>query len=359
MKKILLISLLLVLAGGLNDRAMAWILIDAIPPRVSGVPQANVDAAVQSTLNEVRAELLKYQSQKKLARGLANASAYSAHAGTQRGYQGYDIVAVTIGTMAGAQLPAFEIGYYKDLSKKLRYKGDLDAGAALVPWSLQVGLHLGHFNSKLEGLYVAGKFGYVPFTYEDYKVKGLNTGVAINYQIFKKVKAGYQVFVWRGVSVGTGLYYQRNELVMKHNLGIHSRTIGGMPSMRYFVEPKFNFNIFTQSYVVPLEVSTSIRVLWVLNLSAGGGIDFAVGESRIKAKGYTWAYILDLTGTLSTTSPGFAYVYGEQKGTMGKWWLPKVTAGVGFSFGPVVIDVPVTYYFIKGFGVGLSLGFEW
>ncbi len=359
MKRIMIVSLLTLLAFGLNDRAMAWILIDARSPQVTGVSQASVDAAVQNVLRDVRAELLKYQSQKKLARGLANASAYSAHAATQRGYQGYDIVAVTVGTMAGAHLPAFEIGYYKDLSKKLRYKGDLDAGAALVPWSLQVGLHLGHFNSKLDGLYVAGKFGYVPFTYEDYKVRGLNTGVAINYQIFKKVKAGYQVFVWRGVSVGTGLYYQRNDLVMKHNLGYHSDTIGGSPLQRYLVEPQFKFNIFTQSYVVPLEASTSIRLLWVLNLSVGGGIDFAIGESHIKARGHTWAYILDLTGGITTTSPGFALVYGEQKGTMGKWWLPKVTAGVGFSFGPVVIDVPVTYYFIKGFGVGLSLGFEW
>ncbi|MBN2079078.1 MAG: hypothetical protein JW838_08925 [Spirochaetes bacterium] len=55
MKKILVISFLLVLAGGLNQRAMAWILIDARSPQVSGVPQGDVDAVVQSTLKKVRA----------------------------------------------------------------------------------------------------------------------------------------------------------------------------------------------------------------------------------------------------------------------------------------------------------------
>ncbi len=341
--------------------ARAWIWIEAIPPRIAGgsVTQAQVNTAVSQALFNIRTELLKYQSQEKMGRAFANASAYSAHAGTQRGYQGYDIVAITIGTMAGAHVPSLDIDYYRNISKKMKYKGDIDAGAAMVPWSMQIGLHLGHFNPALDGLYVGWKFGGVKFTYQDYQVEGYNAGIAINYQIFKKVKAGYQVFVWRGVSIGTGLYYQLNNVSMKHDLGKQSESVA--PGVSFYIDPKLKFSIFTQSYVVPLEVSTSIRLIWVLNLSVGGGIDFAIGDSKIQAKGSTWGYFVDplgLTGS-AQLSPGYAVIYGKQKGYIGQWYLPKLTAGIGFSFGPVVIDVPVTYYFVRGLGVGLSVGFEW
>ena len=343
--------------------ARAWIWIDAIPPQIGGgsVTQAQVNTAVNQALYNIRTELLKYQSQAKMGRAFADASAYSAHAGTQRGYQGYDIVAITIGTMAGARVPSLatpDIDYFTKISKKLKYNGDIDAGASMVPWSMQIGLHLGHFNSVLDGLYVGWKFGGVKFTYQDYLVEGYNAGIALNYQIFKKVKAGYQVFVWRGVSIGTGLYYQQNNISMKHDLGRQSQTVG--PAV-FYVDPKLKFNIFTKSYVIPLEISTSIRLLWVLNLSIGGGIDFAIGDSKIEAKGSTWGYFLDPFGATGSTqlAPGYAVVYGKQKGHIGQWYLPKVTAGVGFSFGPVVIDVPVSYYFVRGLSVGLSIGFEW
>lgn len=339
----------------------AWIWIDAIPPRIGGgsISQAQVDAATSQALMKIRTELLRYQYQEKLGRAFANASAYSAHAGTQRGYQGYDIVAITIGTMAGAHVPSLDMDYYTNISKKLKFKGDIDAGASMVPWSLQVGLHLGHLNSALEGLYLGWKFGGVKFTYRDYQVEGYNAGIAVNYQIFKKVKAGYQVFVWRGVSIGTGLYFQKNNITMKHDLGKQSESVG--PGVAFYIDPKLKFNIATQSYVVPLEVSTSIRLIWVLNLSVGGGVDFAIGESSIVAKGSSLGYFVDMLGLTGSSqlSPGYALVYGKQKGHIGQWYLPKLTAGIGFSFGPVVIDVPVTYYFVRGLGVGLSVGFEW
>jgi hypothetical protein len=32
---------------------------------------------------------------------------------------------------------------------------------------------------------------------------------------------------------------------------------------------------------------------------------------------------------------------------------------LGFNFGPVKIDIPVTYYLASGFAVGLTAGFVW
>ncbi len=352
-RKSIVAVLTLAIVAFCASTARAWIYVGAISPRITGGPvsQAQMDAIVAKALSDLYAtELWKYQSQPKLGKGFANAAAYSAHAATQRGYQGYDKFAITIGAMAGAQLPSFDLDYYRNISKKLKYRGDINAGAALIPYSVQVGIKVS------ENWSIAPKFGMLNYSYSGYTVEGINAGLMVNYQIFKKEKAGFQVFVWRGVSIGTGLLYERYNVKMKHKMGkIYEDVTAGS---KFMMEPQLKFNIRNEAYVVPLEVSTSIRLLWILNLCVGGGIDFTASKAVISAKGYSPSYVIDGSGTVQT-SPGIVYAYGRQGGKMGQWYFPKLTAGVGMSFGPVVIDVPVTYYFVKGLGVGLSVGFEW
>ena len=360
MKKIMILILAAGLLIGTGKKDLfAWIWIDAIAPQSTNpLFQNAINQARDQLLTQARAELTKYQSQRKLARGFADSSSYSSHVATQRGYQGYDVIAVTIGAMAGGKLPSLDFDYYKDIGKKLKNNGDIDAGAALIPLSLQVGLHLGKMNKKLDGIYLSAKFGWLEYSYWGYTVEGMNAGFTFNYQIFKKKKAGFQVFVWRGVSVGTGLNYQKYKVKFETSLNDELVSIPGYSFAEVYVKPSFEISVLTESYVIPLEITTSMRLIWVLNLTLGGGIDFAISESLIKAKGYSYAIINDPTNTIQAT-PGVLGAYGEQKGKGGTWYLPKLIGGIGFSFGPVVIDVPVTYYFVRGVNVGLSVGFEW
>lgn len=362
MKKSLLTAFFcLLFLIALTRAAHAWIWADAIPPTlISGgtipISQADINAAIAQALFQINSELWKFQKMDRLGRGFANAGLYASHAATQRNYQGYDTWALTVGTMAGLHAPAFEYSYYKNLPKKLRYMGDVTAGAMLLPYSVCVGFHLG------KGFYLAPKFGMLTYKMYNYKVNGYNAGANFSYQIVKKVKAGYQVFVWRGLAVGTGFIYQNNSVEMKYKLFNKDSQISG--PIYYSIRPQLAFNIRTETYTIPVEINTSIRLLWILNLSAGAGIDVAFGTSRIKAKAYTPIYVFDFTsalglGTSNVIAPGLAWVYGEQKGKLGKWYFPKVMAGIGISIGPVVIDVPISYYFIKGFSLGVSAGIEW
>jgi hypothetical protein len=51
--------------------------------------------------------------------------------------------------------------------------------------------------------------------------------------------------------------------------------------------------------------------------------------------------------------------YGKQGGTGPTKVLPKIFCGPGLNFGPVIIDIPFTYYFNNGFDVGVTLGVVW
>ncbi|MBN2158140.1 MAG: hypothetical protein JW807_02000 [Spirochaetes bacterium] len=284
--------------------------------------------------------LLKYQRQAKLVKGFANASAYSAHVATVRGYQGYDKFCITAGTMAAAQVPAtsLDLGYYKKLGDRLTKEGDIYVGVAWNAWSLNVGVKLP------ADFYISAKFGKLTYSYWDFDFDGMNAGGMINYQLVKQKAPPVKFILWRGLSIGTGFIWQYN------NTLYHYRSIPTASGI-FAMKPVLKIYAKSESYVIPLELSTAIRLLWVINIHVGGGIDFAWGSSRLNYSSY---------GAITDGSMvGLYTVYGRQGGTGPTKFLPKVFCGPGFSFGPVIIDIPFTYYFNNGFNLGVTLGVVW
>ncbi len=301
-----------------------------------GTSSINNDAA-QQFINQA---LLPYQRQAKLVKGFANASAYSSHVATQRGYQGFDKFAITVGTMAGAQVPATttNLGYYKDLVRQLRKEGDVYVGVAWNAWSLNVGVKLP------ADFTISAKFGMLKYTYQEYSFDGINAGGMLNYQIVRPVSPPVKFVLWRGLSIGTGLLWQRNHTLLRFNG--YTFSSGG-----YAVRPLLRMFIKTESYVIPLEISTAVRLLWVLNIHAGAGIDFAFGSSRLNYSS---------VGTMAGNGlVGLYSIYGRQGGKGPTKFLPKIFCGPGLNFGPVIIDIPFTYYFNNGFDVGVTFGVVW
>ncbi|MCU0846521.1 MAG: hypothetical protein MUD12_01375 [Spirochaetes bacterium] len=327
--------------------ANAWLYVQALNPQNPAI-QAQIDAAINQAYQDIYSQTILYQRQPRLAKGFANASAYSSNVATQRGYQGYDLFALTVGAMIGGQAPSRSLSYYNNIDEKLQYRGDLYAGAAFVPWTAQIGLNCGIFG--VEDLYMAVKFGKNKFHYSGYAIDFMNIGLQVNYQFMDQRKAPIGIFLWRGFSLGSGLYYQYNKMDMQQNLYNVTENVGAAIVV---VRPKFQFKIHTSSYVVPLELTTAVRILWILNFSLGGGADFAMAESAIKIRGYSPIIVFP------AAFPGAAFARGEQKGKHCNPVMPKLIGGVGVNLGPVIVDVPMTYYFVNGFNLGLSVGFVW
>lgn len=332
MKKIHLICLtvaVIVLAEA--PAAFAW-LYPIIPQGFSA-----------ADTNSINTQLLKFQRQRKLANGFANASVFSSSAATQRGYQGYDLFAITAGTMAGAQVPSTNFSYYKKIGKKIMDYGDIRAGVAWNAWSGAVGVNL-KFISK--DLYLTAKFGKLSYTYQSYHFDTLHAGGMLNYQIVRKKSVGLKAILWRGISLGSGLLYQRNNTNVKLSASSYS------VYNNVTIKPTFGIRIKTESYVIPVELSTAIRLLWIINIHAGAGADFAMGKSLLTYNGY---------GLVSTggVPAGIFGVYGKQSGRQANNVLPKVFCGLGINAGPVIIDIPFTYYIPAGFNVGVSAGIVW
>jgi len=348
--RLLIISLFLLLSAGNLSAMTVDVTFD------NGGP---IDTAL-STLVEtaVLTELSKYDDMPDLTRGFGNANTYASHAATLRGYQGYDLFAISVGSMVSVQSPDDDPKFYEKLQDKLD-DGDVYAGVGGNPAVVQAGLNLGFL---VEDLYMSFKFG--KFDYEidksKYKIDYQSNlfGILLNYQIFKQKAILARTLLWRGISLESGFIYSNNKVSFYKELDELAPITSG--TYTAIVDPSIDLVLDTKTVVVPAELYTSIRLLYCLNIGVGGGFDYVpYGKTNFK---------LESAGTIKVTDsaiPGFeakgdAKIKASTDDVEPDKFRAKLMANLGISAGPVFIDVPASYYFTdNGYSIGVSAGMAW
>ena len=357
MKNLLSIFFIGVLVCFTASSAQALSVGGTAPTTIDPAINLAIQTAFNTALADANIELQKYDDQPDLARGFSNANAYAANAATLQGYQDYDLFAVMAGIMAGAQLPSSNKSYYDDLDKKVEEKGDLYIGASAA-LALNVGINAGFI---YPGLYLNVKGGY--FSKDDIKdklsVENILLGVGANYSWLQTKSFLAGLFVWRGLSFGTGFIFNRSEVNLKIDLDpITENFAGGGETGTLTLDPSIKLGVKSTTYTIPFDVTTSVRLLWFLNFNLGAGLDFNFGYTDIivKSNGNVSATV---TGGYTATGGNFT-VDASTKDKHPSLIRPKIMSGLGLNISVVKIDVPVIIYPTdNAFAVGLSAGVVW
>jgi hypothetical protein len=324
---------------------------------------ANISPLVESTL---ATELGKYSHVPDLARGFGNANTYASHASTLRGYQNYDLYAISVGSMASVQAPNSEPDFYKDIQDEMD-KGDIYAGVGIAPLVVQAGINM---DFLLEGLYVSFMFGKLKTNIDqgDFKIEhNANLiGGHVNYSLIEEKSILARALLWRGISIGAGYIYTDNSLEFYNKMDKITKTeanVGGTGvDMTYAIDPSVNFELDTKGNIIPVEIYTSVRLLWFLNIGVGGGFDYvflsrtdfelsSAGDVVITSQTPAAPNYVGQTGKIT--------VDAETKGIKSDNFRPKILANLGFSIGPAFIDIPASYYIDNGYSIGLTAGWVW
>ncbi len=351
---------------------------------VYGITDPTVLDGLSTTLNEqlndtfeeavieANDELARYKQQTKLAKGFANASVYATRSATHQGYQDYSIFAVTTGAMFGVQGPSFSPSYYTDeMADQIEDDGDLYAGIGIGTSLLNVGINAAFITP---GLYLNFKFGL--FTLDSFanvdEVSATNAmfGLGGNYTWIETTSLLFGLFKWRGFSISSGIYYNRTELDVRVELDEVEQEIDDTPVPgpdNYTIEgsvlldPSFKLGLRVNTVTIPVEINTSVRLLWALNLNLGLGVDFAFGSSDIilKAAGDATTNIADGQEVSATVTPGNVTIDGSTKGGSPSFMNPRITTGFGINILSVKIDIPIAVYLDSGASVGLTVGVVW
>ena len=397
-KKILGFVLLLGLAGTVPLFAIE---IDLTPPVFAPAPNFPIDDEIilesldgiirdlnnriKTLFNDLEVQLerdIGHIDPKKLMGAFANSSVFASSGATQRSHEGYDKFAVTIGPMVGLQLPSspFSIaGELDDMTNNLQDKGDIHLGLNPQVLSAQIGINTSKF--LLKNLYLGAKFGFMNLSIPvsslaDFYFNTFSVGLIGNYQLLPPINLAGGLVRWRGINVGTGFIYQSTSMGFgmtfetierSHRISGYDSLLAAYPEVPEFiangftakaeVTPEATLDFKINTCTIPLEALTSVRLLHFLNLSFGLGADIGFGsttlniegDADVETSGYDRDYVREVT-----PAHGEITLNGSNSPTV---FNPKIMTGLGFNFGPVIIDVPITIYPLDyGYSLGVTIG---
>lgn len=302
-----------------------------------------------------------------LAEGFANAGAASSHLGTPRAFSDYRSFALVFGTGLAAAAPGVDASALTDAADQVEEEGNVYVGGAIQPITVGLGVNIDRWVSKTRAYVKVGYFD-LPFgsVADEVAFNSLSIGVGASYQIIETRQLPLGFLRWRGVSLSSGILFQRNQTDVKIDVtdtafesgevtfgAIDGYNDGDIPEINTSdplgtieVSPTITAAIESRTYSIPLEASTGLRILWLLDLNVGAGIDLVFGSADLD-----FGADSDVAFVPSTvaqpyiqSSPGNAnFNISASEGP--QFARPRITGGMGLNLGPVKLDVPLMLYF--------------
>jgi len=371
--------LLIILSGLVASGAFAQSTIHLTPPTVvkwtmngytldqNDLKKVNDSFAkpFQDMENELNnGPLAKLHDLSDLSKGFANANMAAFDNASLLGYQTYDAFAVMLGFNLGIAVPSYDPSGTTRAINDITTKGDVYAGAATGGFAGQVGINLSFLVPKLYGTVKAGFVPSVPVNNVSYQ-QGM-FGLGANYTLVDPYDFVGGLFKWRGVSVGSGFTY--NGITTNLDVPISSPgnqafsagTINGQ-AVNGFVSAdniKAKLTVNSSSFVIPVDVMTSVQALWFLNFGLGLGVDLSFSSTKIKLAADSDLNVSGLNG--ATISPGSATLTATDSKGGGDFFVPRIAASVGLDVTIFKLDMPVSFYPLsKAFAIGLTGGIVW
>ncbi len=326
MKKVLIVALLLMLVLG---------SVSAFEVKFTDVPGVWGDfAAIENQLKEkVKEKYEKYEKGEKLNKGIGNANALAAGGGYMHTANGYDWITVALSVNGAVAINGGNpFKFNDDFIDDFEEKGDLYMGAGLQVITASVGFNLGHLLKWDHGLYITLKGGVSKLNVEDFDFDAYNLGFMVNYQLIEATGSSKAV-KWRGLNVGAGLNYFSSTLKW---------TIDDLAPVKvgnFSYDTDLDVKSETSRFIIPVEINTGVK-LAIFELFGGLGADFMFGGDNE----------VSVDSDAVVTKAGDNVNKGKANMTMSKdgdldTVKFRFTVGLGFSLGPVRIEIPYTQYF--------------
>lgn len=291
------LALLALSIGLYTASASAQIFKLTFQEAVGMAPQAvtAIKAELEKIEKEINDGLPSAESPDRLMDGMANSSVMAGKGIGADYASDMQVMLIGVGVGVGA-----------DLEKNKEAKTDL-SGAG-VQGGFVIGTNLKWMDTaKILGLdtnklNVYGNF----FKYELEKNSGdvnvnaqlASYGIHFSYDLVKASPS--KLFGWGGVKVHTGYEYNRTTLTMDSKISesMSATVSGDTYASAINATPKAQIDVATQS--IPIEISSSLRLLYILSLYGGLGADYNLGTATGKG---ALSNTSNVTCTGATCSP--------------------------------------------------------
>lgn len=231
---------------------------------------------------------------------------------------------------------------------------DFSAGAGGT-FTIMGGLNLARWGHRELSLF--GNFFHS--SNDDGVLRGglLSMGAHAQYKLFQPTKGLKRLLVqWGGIDLTGGLELSRWRLSVGGDIGT-SFELEGAAGTSATLDGAVNgrFGLSTTTVVLPLEVTTNLRLLYLLGLYVGGGLDLQVGRSSVEAS---------LGGTVTTTLDGDERTIATVQVTADEGRRPSIVQahallGLQLNMWKLKLFVQGTMMPLSTFGFSTGLRLAW
>jgi hypothetical protein len=201
--------------------------------------------------------------------------------------------------------------------------------------SIHGGLNLGFLG--LDSLTLFGNYFTRGLSIKEYDGDLSNYGVHLQLKLFAAPNDGSFLFKWGGLNVTSGFEYSHLTVRLQRPLSTTVLLSGSAGSTNATFDGNGTLTVDTTAQTIPIELTTNIRLLYVLSLFAGAGFDIQLGSGDMD---------VNLSGNLSAPSPngGDKLALGQAKVTVTQPAQPspsqiRLLAGVQLNLSVVKIFV--------------------
>lgn len=259
--------------------------------------EAAIQSEVQKIEDKINSDLPSADSPSRLMEGMANSSVMAGKGIGSDYASGMEVMLIGAGVGVGA-----------DLAKNK--EADSDISGAGVQGGLILGTNLSWMDTqRILGLDTNKLNVYVNFLkYESEQDAGdtkanidmTSYGVHFSYDWIKG--SASKLWGWGGVKVHTGYEYNSTKLTFNSTIqeSLSASQGGGTYTSNIIANPFANIDVSTHS--IPVEISSSVRFLYLFSLYGGLGMDYSTGTAT--GKGDLNSQTADVNCTGATCSPG-------------------------------------------------------
>lgn len=254
----------------------------------AGVSQADCNSLMQSAFNS-NTNQFQLNGLKDYLKYMSSAQAMSTKG------QGVDYTTNPSVFVFGATIgAAVDIGgqTLAAARESLTKSGSIPAVGGAYQFSVMGGVNLGVFKmlpafgpidlKKLSVYVHGGGFNFSDIIKQDgVTAKSSQFGFHAKYKIIDPKSLGFGLLNWGGLDFLTGLTFASNSLTYQKSFDEQSTGSGTVTDPQIKIKPAGTIGITNNAIAVPFEVSTSVRLLYILSLFGGAGIDLNFGKTTV------------------------------------------------------------------------------
>ena len=327
MKKVLIAVLLAVMVIG--NVAAIDVTFGTVPDSWGGALSDEIQAQIIEKVNE---RYGKYEKGGDFGRAMTNSGSLAATSGYMRTANGYDWISVALSANMGVGCD--NPNEIKDFIDNFRDDGDVYFGVGAQLINAAIGFNVGQLFKWEHGLYLTLKGGLLKYSYKDYDFESYNLGFMVNYQLINDV--GARALKWRGINVGAGFTYYSSKMDFTVDKLETIKVTAGPNKFHY--DADLDVEAETSRCVIPVEITTGVK-LAIVEIFGGIGADFMFGGKNELSADSDAVVSLEGNDDKSTSKLHLSKDGDDDNFKM------KFTVGIGFSLGPVHIEIPYTQYF--------------